>query len=97
MDLSNFQEVLNRLESNFDSHDFIKKYVEMFPKEYLEKLLPALSKRQDIMGVTDVDSEIARFLSVHSNDLKIEKEDDKKGSENILGNITPCTKWHKTN
>lgn len=95
--LNKFQEVLNQLESNFDSHEFIKKYVEMFPKEYLEKLLPALSKRQDIKGVTDVDAEIARFLSNHSADLKIEKDNDSSASENILGNISSCAKWHKIN
>lgn len=89
--------VLDLLESNFDSHDFIKKYVEMFPKEYLDKLISALSNRQDIRGVTDVDAEIARFLSIHSDDLKIEKENDNCGSKNILGNITPCAQWHKIN
>ncbi len=83
--------------TEFCKISFIKKYVEISPKEYLEKLLPALSKRQDIMRVTKVDSEIARFLSNHSNDLKIEKENDNSQSENILGNISPCTKWHKTN
>lgn len=91
------KEVLNLLETNFDSHDFIKKYVEMFPAEYLEKLISALRNRQDIKAVTDVDSEIARFLSVHSGDLKIEKENDNSQSENILGNISSCAKWHKTN
>lgn len=91
------KQVLDQLESNFDSHDFIKIYVEMFPKEYLDKLISALSNRQDIRGVTDVDAEIARFLSIHSDDLKIEKENDNRDSKNILGNITPCAQWHKIN
>ena len=85
--------VIIELGAKFDSHDFIKAYIKAYPLHYMAKL--------DINrilweAVWDADSQMAIFLKNNQSDLSIKLvSEDKVNSENILGNVSPCSEWEK--
>jgi hypothetical protein len=62
-------EIINNLNNEFKSHDFLKKYAKRFEREYID----FLSKYGDNGAFQTVHSQIARFLSDNALLLRIEK------------------------
>ena len=91
MDIKIALEVIKHLNKEFNSHDFIFKLLELYPKVYGQYLL-------NHGYVNSADGEISSFLarhdSEHDNALKIKRTGDAP-SENILRNITVCATWSK--
>lgn len=84
-------EVISYLDTEFDTHDFIRKLLERHPEVYGQSLV----KHSENGGsVATVDGEISNFLARHASDLHITKIGDVP-SQNILGNISDNAKWHK--
>lgn len=76
-------------ETEFDSHDFIRKLMEKHPHVYANILL----KHEN---VTYAHAEIGRFLSNNSNELSIKNVGQRKSLDVFL-NDPPCALWNKTN
>ena len=91
MDISIALEVISYLNTEFDSHDFIRKLLEKHPEVYGRYLV-------DHGNVATADGEISSFLARHDKDhdnvLHITRIGDVP-SKNILNNITDNAKWHK--
>lgn len=91
MDISIASEVISYLNTEFDSHDFIRKLLEKHPEVYGRYLV-------DHGNVATADGEISSFLARddkdHDNVLHITRIGDVP-SPNILGNITECAAWSK--
>lgn len=84
-------EVISYLDTEFDTHDFIRKLLERHPEVYGQSLV----KHSENGGsVATVDGEISNFLARHASDLHITKIGDVP-SQNILGNISDNAKWRK--
>ena len=83
------ENVLQMLDSKFDSHDFIKLYIITFPSSYLDML----AKYHDAATTNSV---IANYLLNHSNTLNISREQDVI-SPSIFGYDVPNASWQKTN
>ena len=79
--------VIGLMPKEFDSHDFILKFLEKFPAEYGELLI-------NHKTVNDAHAEIGRFLLDKDNKLEIEKTGEHE-SLNIFRNISPCAQWNK--
>lgn len=95
MDISIASEVISYLNTEFDSHDFIRKLLEKHPEVYGRYLV----KHGNNGGsVATADGEISSFLashdSNHDNALRITKIGI-VSSKNILNNITDNAKWQK--
>lgn len=84
-------EVIGYLDTEFDTHDFIRKLLEKHPEVYGRYLV-------DHGNVATADGEISSFLARHDKDhdnvLHITRIGDVP-SPNILGNITECAAWSK--
>ena len=76
------------LEIEFDSHAFIRKFVEKYPKSYGELLV----KHEN---VTTANAEIANYLRNNSNDLHVTKIKEDHISADILGNDAKNSLWRK--
>ena len=95
MDISIVLEVISYLNTEFDSHDFIRKLLEKHPEVYGRYLV----KHGDNGGsVATADGEISSFLASHDSNHDNALRITKIGivfSKNILNNITDNAKWHK--
>jgi len=91
MNIQQCTTVIGNLQNDFDSHDFILKFLEKYPVEYGKLLIK-------YKNVNTAHAEIGRFLLDNSeqylNHLKIEYKGEHE-SLNIFGNMSPCAKWHK--
>lgn len=76
-----------KMEKDFDSHDFIKEFIWQNPEIYGKMLM-------DYKNVTIAHSQISLFLLNHAETLKIKKVDEKV-SDDIFGHPTPCAQWKK--
>jgi hypothetical protein len=95
MDIKIALEVISYLNTEFDSHDFIRKLLEKHPEVYGRYLV----KHGDNGGsVATADGEIAKFLARHDNEhdnaLHIIRIGNGR-SRDILDNISDNAKWHK--
>lgn len=84
-------EVISYLDTEFDTHDFIRKLLERHPEVYGQSLV---QHSENGGSVATVDGEISSFLTRHASDLHISKIGDVP-SANILGNISDNAKWRK--
>ena len=95
MNISIALEVISYLNTEFDSHDFIRMLLEKHPEEYGEILV---KHGRNGGSVATADGEISSFLASHDKDhdnvLHITRIGDVP-SPNILGNITECAAWSK--
>ena len=84
-------EVISYLDTEFDTHDFIRKLLEKHPEVYGRYLV-------DHGNLATADGEISSFLARHDKDhdnvLHITRIGDVPSS-NILGNISDNAKWQK--
>lgn len=79
--------VIDLMPKEFDSHDFILKFLEKYPAEYGKLLIKHSS-------VNTAHAEIGNFLLNNSENLNIEYKGEHE-SLNIFRNMSPCAKWHK--
>lgn len=91
MDIKIALEVISYLNTEFDSHDFIRKLLEKHPEVYGRCLV---KHGENGGSVATADGEISSFLASHVDDLSITKTGEAP-SKNILDNITENARWHK--
>lgn len=73
----------------FSSHDFIEEFSAQFERDYIKMLV----EYQDTgIAFQTVHGIIAKFLSINSKRLSIEKT-QRKGSENVHGKIDNIQWW----
>ncbi len=92
MEIEHFKSIIEELGGDFDSHKFIKKFMERHEREYVEMLYKHIDTPNGIFRATD--AEIARFLSVHAVELGIRK-DERGSSGNPKMNVSENQKWKK--
>ncbi len=88
MRLEEVREIVNRLESEFDSHKFIREFIFACTRSYGNLLVKH-------GNVTTAHAEIANFLRNHAEELSIEKIGEDKISKDIFGNDVPNANWRK--
>ena len=81
MGIENFREVIQQLGNEFDSHEFIEKYIWAFPADYGELLVKH-------NNVRTAHAEIANYLRYHAEELNIERLPGKSVDQDIFGNET---------
>ena len=69
----------------FDSHDFIKRFLATYEDEY--------RKFFSNLYVKGTHAQLAKFLSLNADELGIKKLDELSESENFHGEITLVHKW----
>lgn len=87
MNIQQCTTVIGNLQNDFDSHDFILKFLEKYPAEYGKLLIKHSS-------VNTAHAEIGDFLLKNSGNLNIEYK-GKHESLNIFRNMSPCAQWNK--
>lgn len=93
MEIEHFKSIIEELGGDFDSHKFIKKFMERHEREYVEMLYKHIDTPNGIFRA--VDAEIARFLSVHAGELNIEKKSERCQSGNPKMNKSDNQRWEK--
>lgn len=88
MNLQDVKTTIEQLESEFDSHDFIRKFIFMNPTAYGSMLV-----KHD--NVATAHGEISNYLKDNQVSLHIQQEIGESYSLDILGNKTYCAKWRK--
>ena len=83
-------DIISELETEFNSHDFIKKFAKRFEGDYIDFLNNY--KGQDAFRT--VHSQIAKFLADNEADLNICKT-QKVRSENVFGEMDEIQGWKK--
>ena len=78
----------NEFPSEFDSHEFIKKFIWNYPVPYGRLLI----KHEN---VATAHAEISNYLRNYADRLGIEQITPKKESEDIFGNENENAKWKK--
>lgn len=91
IDKSHVQEVIEKLNSTFDTHEFIKQFTKDFEREYVE-LLCKHKYHSNIFK--SAHAEIGKFLADKSSDLHIEKL-EKTCSDNIKDYPSENQRWCK--
>lgn len=82
------QETISMMPQNFDSHDFIRKFIWKYPEIYGRLLIKHAN-------VTTAHAEIGNYLRCHASELGINELPEKVESEDILRIICPCAQWEK--
>ncbi len=88
---SEIKSIISLFEENteFSSHDFIEKFSQKYEADYIEMLVTYQNSGQ---AFQTVHSKIALHLSKNMALLNIDKT-EKKGSENVHGNIDRIQWW----
>ena len=81
--------IIELMDSEFDSHDFIRLFIQHFPSTYAKILYKHNC-------VNTAHGEIARFLYTNAYTLKIRLMNKDSGSPNIYNNVSTNARWHKT-
>ena len=84
-------EVLRHLPNEFDSHDFIEKYLTVFERDYVNMLINNIDSTTIFRTVN---ATIGRFLSNNQETLNIRKI-TRTDSQNVRGNVTDNQYWRK--
>jgi len=93
MDKNFYNNVIKELDTEFDTHNFIEKFIVLSEKKYVNLLHSHIDTKKGIFRAAH--SEIGRFLSVNSFSLKIEKVNTVT-SENIKKYDSKNQNWRKT-
>lgn len=86
------KEIVDKMEIEFDSHDFIKELIKSHEKSYVELLYSYIN---NLTIFRTLHSQIGTYLSENSKSLDIEKL-VKNSSENIKGYDSENQVWKKT-
>ncbi|HCT94201.1 MAG: hypothetical protein A2X19_08905 [Bacteroidetes bacterium GWE2_39_28] len=92
MDKEKVKTIISRLECEFDSHEFIEKYLSTYEKDYVELLYSFKDSKKGIFRAAH--SKIGKYLSSNSSSLKIEKI-ERGNSENIKKYDSENQTWKK--
>ena len=84
-------EVLRHLPDEFDSHDFIEKYLTLYERHYVTMLMEIIDNTNIFRTVN---ATIGKFLANNQELFQITIE-IRKTSQNVRGNITENQKWRK--
>jgi hypothetical protein len=84
-------EIISRLKSEFNSHDFIEKFSKRFEEEYIDMLV---DYKDTGNAFKTVHGQIARYLSVNKELFEIETT-EKVPSEHVFGEIDYIQGWRK--
>ena len=84
-------EVLRHLPDEFDSHDFIEKYLTLYERHYVMMLMANIDKANIFRTVN---ATIGKFLADNQESLHITMG-IRINSQNVRGNITENQKWRK--
>ena len=87
------KEVLRHLPDDFDSHDFIEKYLTIFERHYVTMLMENIDNTNIFRTVN---ATIGRFLANNQRKLNITM-DIIKNSHNVRENITENQNWRQNN
>lgn len=90
VNLPEIQTIIDDLDDNFNSYDFIQKFTRRFEVEYVSML-----SLYDEEPFRKVNAQIAKFLSNNENGLNIIKRNNKTSYKNIFGDQTECEMWSK--
>ena len=82
--------VVDMMESNFDSHAFILRLLRESPSVYGQLLIKH-------NNVTTAHAEISNFLRNNAKVLHIKEEEHESESVGIFGIVNSCAQWQKTN
>lgn len=82
------QTIINMMESKFDSHDFISKFIQLHQRDY-EAILAHFQGRKNLAHAY-----IANFLRIHAPKLGIDRNARKKASYNVNGNKSENRIWN---
>lgn len=78
----------------FDSHEFIKMYIKLYEKDYVEMLIEKYNDSDSDEIFRRVHAQIGAYISSNQKQLGVEWSGD-VSSENIKGDITPNAQWRK--
>lgn len=84
------QAIVEDLNDNFNSYDFIQQFTRRFEVEYVSML-----SLYDEEPFRKVNAQIAKFLSNNENGLNIVKQNNKTIYTNIFGGETECEMWRR--
>lgn len=82
-----FSSIVEDMNNEFDSHDFIKEFIWRHPAIYGQLLV-----KYDNVRIAH--NQIGKFLLNHADVLEIEKVGD-SGTDDIFGHVNSCAKWKK--
>jgi len=88
--LSQLADIISKLNPEFNSHDFLKKFAKKFESDYVK----FLNNYKENSPFQTVHSQIALFLSENAEDLNICKT-KKVPSETVFGEIDEIQGWKK--
>ena len=84
--------IINGLNNEFDSHDFIENYITLFERDYVTMLVDKIDSEQIFRTVN---ASIGRFLADNQMELRIIKN-RREASQNVKGHETENQGWIKT-
>ena len=87
--------IQNMKMQSFDSHDFIRQFMQDYPDEYILLLVKHKKGRKDIFRTAH--AEIGDYLETNAKVCEIAKDGGKRKSKNIFGHETLNQKWKLTN
>lgn len=91
MQKEHFETVIAQMGSEFDSHAFIKCFMNLYEKEYATQL----GRHSETQApFRTLHAQIARYLALHAEELGI-RPVSHVPSENIKGNETYNQNWEK--
>lgn len=82
---------IKRDKAEFSSHDFIKKFAQQFQEKYIDMLY---EYKETGHAFQSLHAQIAKHLSENMLLFEIQKS-EKKGSEDIFGDIVEIQWWKK--
>lgn len=86
------QRIINELNDEFDSHEFIEQYITLYERDYVIMLIEKIESEQIFRTVN---ASIGRFLSDNTTELRIDKN-GRETSKNVKGNDSENQGWIKT-
>lgn len=90
--IGDIHEIINDMNDEFSSHDFIEKFAQKHESNYID-MLKEYQKTQNAFQT--IHSMIAKFLSINQSSLNIKKS-LRGTSENVFGNEDVIQWWEKT-
>lgn len=84
-------EIIDTLDTTFDSHEFIRKFSKRFEADYIRFLCDYSAEG----AFREIHKQIAQSLSRNEAELDIAKTNVKDKSPNIFGEMTEAERWAK--
>lgn len=89
---NDIQDIIDGLDTTFNSHQFIEKFAHTHEEEYIDMLVQYKGKK----AFKTVHSQIAKFLKAHSGKAPLNIRDTGTTINlNVFGNVTEVHVWVK--